>query len=312
MKKLEILFITSIMMLSFSSCKNEEPSKPSAGTLSSVIETDPQLLVNGQWVEFEIEETSAPTSGSYVRKVSWYVNGSQMMSDLHSQDGNKYKLNVLLNTRAEDVTVKVVFTYENASGCVSVYREQTFAVIQPDVHKFLWGDSKDVVEDNIALVPSKKENSLFYPQIKSEYWIVSGKADVIAMYEFDSDEKLIKLTEAYADNLKDDSDISYERVAMRYVHAYTQLSRSFGMNPTVIEWLEQPTEEQISAVEEFIDKLHLSSKEAKIITGKTIVNNQLWFEANSKDSTNTHVRLITGAGSPGSVDFMMTFTPKLK
>jgi hypothetical protein len=310
MKKINfILFVFAVLCLASCSNKNE-PVNPKAGNLSSVIESDPELLVNGQWVEFEIEDTTTPTPGYTSKEVFWYVDDNMQFSDFYSQDGNEYKLEIRLNTTSDVVKVRVEIVYYYTSGEVKAYKEQTFPVIQPDIHQFLWGDSKDFVEDNIALAPVETDTSLFYPQIKSEYWLVSSTSNVMAMYEFDSKEKLIKLTEALSEVLNDESDNSYNKVAMRYVNAYEQLSRSFGMNPTVASWLQQPTDEQLSAVEEFLDKRQSSSKETKVIIGKALVNGQLYLMAYSNDSTNTHVKLTSGAGKPGSVDFMMIFTPK--
>lgn len=310
MKKINfILFVFAFFCLASCSNKNE-PVNPKAGNLSSVIESDPELLVNGQWVEFEIEDTTTPTPGYISKEVFWYVDDNYQFADFYSQEGNEYKLKTRLNTTSDEVKVKVEIVYNYTSGEVKVYKEQIFPLIQPDIHQFLWGSLKDFVEDNIALAPVETDTSLFYPQIKSEYWLVTGSSNVMAMYEFDADEKLIKLTEALSEVLNNESDNSYEKVTMRYVNVYEQLSRSFGMNPTVVSWLQQPTEEQLSAMAEFLDKRQSSSKETKVIIGKALVNNKLWFVAKSKDSTNTHVKLTSGAGKSGSVDFMVIFTPK--
>ena len=309
MKKLNfILFVLGVMCLA--SCVNDnEPTKPQAINLSS-IEAEPEILVNGQWVEFEVEETTMPTPGYREQRVFWYVNNSQILSNNYSKEGNEYKTWAKIDASCTEANVKVEIVYYYASEKVRAVKEQVFSVQQPDVHQFLWGNSKEVVEENLGKAVHEEGNSLVY-LLNSKSWTSSslGK-EVTAIYNFDSAEKLIKVSEGFTESIDNATDKTYQKLVNNYIVAYNKLSNEFGMPEIGGEWKSQPTGEEIDAVENVLNDYTNSSKELRTVVGKLIADGKLELITASNGDTNTVVELSVYLNKTGVPSYMMVFTPK--
>ena len=201
MKKLNFISLVLFVLCLASCAGDKEPVNPQAGKLSSVIEADPELLVAGQWIEFEVEETTPPTQGYSSKEVTWYANNVPVSDFYCTEDDNEYKTVVLLDKDASEVTIKIKIVYKYGSNQTAAEKEQTFAVVKPDVHQFVWGCSEDVVEDNLNVYVEKKENSLFFPEIVSEYWQDGNAKSVIANYEFNADKLINNTSVNFTDKL---------------------------------------------------------------------------------------------------------------
>ena len=308
MKKLNLISLV-LAVLSLASCVNDkEPTKPQASNLSS-IEADPEILVNGQWVEFEVEETTMPTPGYRNQRVFWYVNNNQILSDNYSKDGNEYKTWAKLDKSCTEANVKVEIVYYYASEEVRAVKEQVFSVQQPDVHQFIWGNSKEVVEENLGKAVHEEGNSLVY-LLNSKSWTSSSSGkEVTAIYNFDSAEKLIKVSEGFTESIDNATDVTYQKLVYNYVVAYNKLSNEFGMPEIGGEWLSQPTDEEIDAVEKVLNDYTNSSKELRTIVGKLIADGKLELITTSNGNTNTKVELSVYLNNSGVPSYMMVFTP---
>ena len=307
MKKLNfILFVLGVMCLA--SCVNDnEPTKPQAINLSS-IEAEPEILVNGQWVEFEVEETTPPTQGYSSKEVTWYANNVAISEFYYTEDDNEYKTVVLLDKDASEVTIKIRIVYKYGSNEVAAEKEQTFTVVKPDVHQFVWGCSEDVVKDNLNAYVEKKENSLFFPEVVSEYWQDGNAKSVIAVYEFSAD-KLIKITEGYSEALSDTSDKSYKKITYNYTRVLHNLSKAFGMPELGGEWKSQPTEEEMDALAAVTEGYSVATDSEKVIVGKAIASGKLELVTVSNGTTNTKVEFSVFLGDTGVPTYMMVFVP---
>lgn len=308
MKKFKF-FLLVLGVLGLASCAGDkEPTKPQASNLSS-IEADPEILVNGQWVEFEVEETTMPTPGYRDQRVFWYVNNNQILPDSYSKDGNEYKTWAKLDGSCTEVNVKVEIVYYYTSEEVRAVKEQVFSVQQPDVHQFLWGNSKDVVEKNLGKAILEEDNSLVY-LLNSQNWsqFSSGK-EVTAVYDFNSAEKLIKVSEGFKESIDNATDVTYQKLVYNYVAAYNDLSKKYGMPEIGGEWLSQPTNEEIDAVDKVLNDYKNSSKELRTIVGKLIADGKLELITTSNGNTNTKVELSVYLNNSGAPFYMMVFTP---
>lgn len=316
MRKLSIISIV-LGLFCLASCEiNRNPVIIVQPTLSAVIESDPEIIVAGQWVEFEVVESLISEPENAVKQVFWTVNDNTLRQDYCYQVGNVLKAKVYVEPGVTNLDVKVEVSYNAGSGSASASRERSFTVVQPDVHQFIWGNSMDVVEDNIRAQVVEKENALFYPQVVSEYWTINtspiANMFVCAEYQFDNYERLIKLTEAYVLKQADTSDASYKKITYQCIIAYHQLSETFGMHPATPTWSITPTAEQTAALNAVFASYSSSTPEQRVIVGKAIANDELSIQAESTSATNTLVRYTCNAGEPGSVDFMMRFTPRLQ
>lgn len=316
MRKLSIISIV-LALFCLASCEiNRNPVIIVQPTLSAVIESDPEIIVAGQWVEFEVVESLISEPENAVKQVFWTVNGNTLLQDYCFQVGNVLKAKVYVEPGVTNLDVKVEVAYYAGSGSASASRERSFTVVQPDVHQFLWGTSMEVVEDNIRAQVVEKENALFYPQVVSEYWTsihaLVPNMFVSAEYQFDNYERLIKLTEAYVLKQEDTSDFSYQRITYQFAIVYYRLSHAIAMQPLIPTWSITPTAEQTAALNAVLTDYSSSTDEQKIIVGKAIANDELSIQAESTSATNTLVRYTCHAGEPGSVDFMMRFTPRVQ
>ena len=308
MKKLNFISLVLGILCLASCAGDKEPVNPQAGNLSSVIEADPELLVAGQWIEFEVEETIPPTQGYSSKEVTWYANNVPVLDFYCTEDGNEYKTVVLLAKDASEVTIKIKIVYKYGSKEVVAAKEQTFVVAKPDVHQFVWGCSEDVVEDNLNVYVEEKENSLFFPEIVSEYWQDGNAKSVIANYDFSAD-KLIKITEGYSEALPDASDKSYKKITYNYTRALHNLSNAFGMPEIGGDWLAQPTDEEIDALAAVTEGYSVATDAEKVIVGKAIAAGKLELVTVSNGTTNTKVEFSVFLNAEGVPTYMMVFTP---
>ena len=307
MKNLNFISLVLCVLCLASCAGDKEPTKPQASNLSS-IEADPEILVNGQWVEFEVEETTMPTPGYRDQRVFWYVNNNQILPDNYSKDGNEYKTWAKLDGSCTEVNVKVEIVYYYTSEEVRAVKEQVFSVQQPDVHQFLWGNSKDVVEKNLGKAILEEGNSLVY-LLNSKSWSSSSSGkEVTAVYDFNSAEKLIKVSEGFKESIDNATDVTYQKLVYNYVAAYNELSK-YGMPEIGGEWLSQPTNEEIDAVDKVLNDYKNSSKELRTIVGKLIADGKLELITTSNGNTNTKVELSVYLNNSGVPTYMMVFTP---
>lgn len=129
MKKISFIYLM-LSMLCLASCVNENVyTVPTAGSLSSIIETEPAELIAGEQVQFNIEELAPPTHGYYSRKVLWYINDEMLPSEECFQNGKVYKANTLLSADESDIKVKIQIIYYYPNDIqATLIREHSFSL----------------------------------------------------------------------------------------------------------------------------------------------------------------------------------------
>ena len=136
---------------------------------------------------------------------------------------------------------------------------------------------------------------MFRPSAKwgliSRYISFSSSKEVTAVYDFNSAEKLIKVSEGFTESIENATDVTYQKLVYNYVIAYNELSTKYGMPEIGGEWLSQPTDEEIDAVDKVLNDYKNSSKELKTIVGKLIADGKLELITTSNGNTNNKVEL---------------------
>lgn len=133
MKKINFIYVMLSMFCSVSCVNHNISTSPSAGSLSSVIEVESGELIAGQWVQFNIQELSAPTHGYYSREVFWYINDKMLPADDCYQNGKVYKANALLRANPQEIKVKIeIIYYYPRDKQASLVREHSFSVEKND------------------------------------------------------------------------------------------------------------------------------------------------------------------------------------